>query len=159
MRHDFSPFAPWALLQAGGVMAVCAALGGTPGQGWASEHGEAHSEPQNAKTSAPGSYGLVDWPDSPARRPRPRYGEAGGLSASRGMGLGGGMGGSSSSLGPVATLPSVPVGVTTEVFRATVAAGKKVFLPAPRGECNLSGSGVTASLKGLDSCLAARAAR
>lgn len=99
---------------------------------------EGHS---TVATPAANPYALADWPDSPARRPRLR-------SVEKSVAPGGGNAGAGG-----------PVGVSVDQFRTAVAEGKRVFLPAPKGECQLSGQGASASLNDLDSCLAAQASR
>lgn len=96
---------------------------------------------QNAKTSAPGPYGLADWPNSPARR----------ISHGRQP--------TEANQAASPRVDPASIGVSVEQLRATVAAGNKIYLPAPKGECKLSGNGSNASLNGLDSCFAAQAAK
>lgn len=101
------------------------------------------AEGQNARTRIPMPYAPQSWPDSPSRRP------ASGMGGSR---RGGGDGSSSAR-------PNPPVGISLDAYRTAVAAGKKVYLPAPKGECNLSGTNTADSLNSLESCFARRAAR
>ncbi|MCX8086842.1 MAG: hypothetical protein N3C63_08070 [Rhodocyclaceae bacterium] len=108
----------------------------------------AHIEPppveRNARTYVPGPYD-PQWPDSPARRPA--LGRLGG-------------GGSAVQAGPGASpapaQAAVPVGISVEDFREAAAAGKKLYLPNPQGECNLSGA---QSSSALEACFAERVAR
>jgi hypothetical protein len=51
------------------------------------------------------------------------------------------------------------VGISVEEYQSAVASGKKVYLPAPKGECGISGTGGTVSTRELESCFAKQAAR
>lgn len=97
------------------------------------------SAQQNARTRMPQPYALQSWPDTPSRRT--------GTSAPRG-------GGRAAQKEKAA--PDVPVGLSVEQYQAKVAAGGKVYLPNPQGECGLGGEG---SSRSLEECFAARAAR
>lgn len=99
-------------------------------------------EEQNARTHVPAPYAPLPWPDSPSRR----------------TGQGSSTGGAGSG-GAAAPRPSVPVGISVDEYRGSVAAGKKVYLPNPRGKCDLSGTSVANSLDSLESCFASQAAR
>jgi hypothetical protein len=44
-------------------------------------------------------------------------------------------------------------------YYQAVAAGQRVYLPNPQGQCDLSGTRLDQSLTALDSCFAAQAAR
>lgn len=100
---------------------------------------------ENARTRIPSPYGPTAWPDSPGRRP------------GVGVRIGGGMSGSGGSSAP--TRPGVPVGVSVEEYRDSVESGKKVYLPNPKGECDVSGASVAKSTDALESCFAKRVAR
>lgn len=98
---------------------------------------------QNARTRVPMPYAPLPWPDSPGRQTG--YGSAGASAGGNGN--------------SAPTRPSVPVGIPVDEYRATVAAGKKVYLPNPQGKCDLSGTSATASVNSLESCFASQAAR
>lgn len=51
-----------------------------------------------------------------------------------------------------------PVGVPVEEYRAAVAEGRKMFIPNPKGECDLSGVNPAQSAAALDNCFASRVA-
>jgi hypothetical protein len=51
-----------------------------------------------------------------------------------------------------------PVGVSVEEYRAAAASGKPMFIPNPKGECDLSGASAAQSVSALDSCFAERVA-
>lgn len=55
--------------------------------------------------------------------------------------------------------PSVPVGISEDEYRALVAAGGKVYIPNPKGECDLAGTSAADSVRALESCFSQRAAR
>lgn len=99
---------------------------------------------KNARTraAAPLPYAPQSWPDSPSRRSA----EAGATST-----------GSRAPAAP--SRPSVPVGLSADEYQAAVADGKTVYLPDPKGECNLSGTNTANSLHALESCFARQAAR
>lgn len=82
-------------------------------------------------------YEPQDWPDTPGRR------------------TGTGPAARSSAKSPQA--PEVPVGIPVEQYQEKVASGEKVYLPNPKGKCDLGGSAGSAGA--LDECFAARAAR
>jgi hypothetical protein len=105
---------------------------------------------QNARTRVPQPYALQDWPDTPGRRTG--IGPAGGAPRSRGTPSG------IDSPGK-APEPNVPVGIPVEQYEAKVAAGDKVYIPNPKGECGLSGQGGENSARALTECFAARVAR
>jgi hypothetical protein len=98
-------------------------------------------EARNARTTKPPVGG--DWgPTSPALRPSspalPSGGRAGNGKAAE---------------------PSVPVGISEDEYRAVVAAGGKVYIPNPKGECDLAGTSAADSVRALESCFSQRAAR
>ena len=97
--------------------------------------------PQAPGATTANAYALADWPTSPARRPLLRQLGDSAVKRARSVVVQG------------------PIGVTVDQFRAAVAEGKRVFLPAPKGECQLSGKGASTSLHDLDSCFAAQAPR
>ncbi|MEW6165741.1 MAG: hypothetical protein AB1642_11835 [Pseudomonadota bacterium] len=103
---------------------------------------------QNALTREATPYGPFTWPTSPGRPPavKRRPGPDGRFVA------GGGPAGA-----PAA--PPVPVGVPVEDYRAAVDSGKKLYIPDPKGECDLSGASTEKSASGLEACLARRVAR
>ena len=105
-------------------------------------------EQNTAMTRTPGVY-EVPWQNSPGRPAG--YIASGGRSGGSGVGAGSGP--------PPAARANVPTGVSVEEFRATVESGKKVYLPNPKGECDLSGTDLTKSTDALDNCLAQQAAR
>lgn len=51
------------------------------------------------------------------------------------------------------------VGLSDEEYRAAVDSGKKLYLPDPKGECDLSGESTTRSAGALESCFARQVAR
>jgi hypothetical protein len=53
----------------------------------------------------------------------------------------------------------VPVGLSTEEYQAATTGEKKVYLPNPKGECDLSGVSTDKSANALKNCFAERAAR
>lgn len=107
---------------------------------------------QNARTrSAP----TTSWPDNPGRGAAVSF--TGGRNES-GPSRGGGGPAKVPSAGP-AEKPAVPVGISEEEYRAAVDSGKKVYLPNPQGECDLSGQNVAKSINALDNCFAKQAAR
>ena len=87
-------------------------------------------------------YELQDWPDTPSRR--------------TGIGPAGPSGRSSGS-GRSTPPPEASVGISVEQYQEKVAGGEKVYLPNPKGKCDLGGN--TGSSRALDECFAARAAR
>lgn len=86
-------------------------------------------------------YELQDWPDTPAMitgaKPGSAYGRGGGRKSS--------------------PPPEVPVGISVEQYQEKIAGGEKVYLPNPKGKCDLGGGAGSAGA--LDECFAARAAR
>lgn len=98
------------------------------------------AEEQNARTRTPSPYAPEPWPN---------FGKGGGsmIGSSRPSGV--------ASKPP--TQPEVPVGLSPEDYQAAVADGKKVYLPNPKGECDLDGG--NNSLRALENCFAVRAAR
>jgi hypothetical protein len=84
-------------------------------------------------------YEPQDWPDTPGRR------------------TGTGPAGRSTGVGRSTPPPEVPVGIPVEQYQEKVASGEKVYLPNPKGKCDLGGS--AGSSRALDECFAARAAR
>lgn len=99
--------------------------------------------PESARTRVPPPYAPEPWPSYPGR----------------GSGLGGGGSRGASPGGQAKAPPArppVPTGLSTEEYQAAVAAGKSIYLPNPKGECDL---GSDQSLRALESCLAAQAAR
>ena len=101
-------------------------------------------EQQNARTRVPTPYAPQPWPTHPGR--------ATGFGAT---------GSPAAAVAPAAPAkpPTGPVGMSLEAYQAAVAEGKTVFLPNPSGECDLSGSSGAASIRTLETCFAARAAR
>jgi hypothetical protein len=110
-------------------------------------------EAQNARTRAPST---LEWPDHPGRGAAVSF--TGGRNQANDRTRGGGPAGSSS---PAASAPEkpVPVGLSTDEYREAVDSGKKVYLPNPQGECDLSGQNAAKSINALDSCFARQAAR
>lgn len=101
---------------------------------------------QNAKTREQPPYGPFTTPNSPGR-PAGYKGDGG--SGNRPSG----------SPPPKQAEPQEPpVGIPVEQYREAVESGKKVYLPNPKGECDLSG-GIAKSADALDNCFAQRAAR
>jgi hypothetical protein len=97
---------------------------------------------QNARTRVPSPYGPVPWPDSPGRKPAVGPFGGGGARAPGGT--------------RADEAEKVPTGVPVEEYRATVGSGKKLYLPDPKGECDL---GTNQSGDALERCLAGQAAR
>lgn len=101
----------------------------------------------NARTRGPSSYGfdvLVNSPGRPAGvsfKSDPR----------------GGRPPAGATAPPAEKEP--PVGISVDEYRATVDSGKKVYLPNPKGECDLSGENASKSTSSLENCFAQRAAR
>jgi len=96
---------------------------------------------RNARTTKPPVGG--DWgPTSPALRPSSPSAPNGGRSG-----------------GGKPAEPTVPVGISEDEYRAVVAAGGKVYIPNPKGECDLAGTSAADSVRALESCFSQRAAR
>lgn len=110
------------------------------------------AEPQNARTRAASSS---LWPDSPGR------GAAVSFTGGRNEGsrTRGGNGPASSSVASTSEKPPPPVGISAEAYREAVDSGKKVYLPNPQGECDVSGQNAGKSINALDNCFAKQAAR
>jgi len=108
---------------------------------------------QNARTRAPST---LEWPDHPGRGAAVSF--TGGRNQANDRTRGGGPAGA-----PVAAESApekqVPVGLSTDEYREAVDSGKKVYLPNPQGECDLSGQNAAKSIDALDNCFAKRAAR
>lgn len=97
-------------------------------------------EEQNARTRTPSPYAPEPWPNFGSR-------SSGSMIGSRPSGV----------AGKPPAKPEPPVGLSPEDYQAAVADGKKVYLPNPKGECDLDGG--NSSLRALENCFAARAAR
>lgn len=106
---------------------------------------------QNAKTRVPSPYGPVPWPDSPSRKAAASAGSGGSLGVPGGKGLPAGTGRDRTD--------AVPTGISVEEYRAAIESGRKLYLPNPQGECDLSGASTTQSMQSLEDCLARQAAR
>jgi len=103
--------------------------------------------PDNALTRQPPPYGPVPWPDHPGRAPAVSF-KGATIAPSR------------SGAPPAKPAePAEPVGVSVEDYRAAVESGKKLHIPNPQGECDLSGRGGSASAAALENCFAQRVAR
>ncbi|MRR49894.1 MAG: hypothetical protein EG825_03100 [Rhodocyclaceae bacterium] len=116
-------------------------IGGSRGPNVITLSSEPPPTARNARTTKPpvgGDWGLT----SPALRP------------STPAAANGGRGGNGRP-----AEPSVPVGIPEEEYRAVVAAGGKVYIPNPQGECDLAGPSAADSVRALESCIAQRAAR
>lgn len=100
----------------------------------------------NARTRTSKPYDPQPWPDTPSR-----YTNAGPVShtASRGNG----------NDRPVSKGPTAPVGISVQDYQEKIASGGKVFLPDPKGDCDLSGQGGDRSSRSLEECFAAQASR
>lgn len=109
---------------------------------------------QSARNRVSSPYGLVPWPDSPGRKPSVSIRIGDSMHPQRNR-SGGGSGGEAATR----PAPPVPVGISTEAYRAAVESGKKLYLPAPKGKCALSGEDTTQSMQDLEDCLAQQAAR
>jgi hypothetical protein len=111
-------------------------------------------EAKNARTRAPST---LEWPDHPGRGAAVSF--TGGRNQENDRTRGGG--GPTGALPPAANAPEkpVPVGLSTDEYREAVDSGKKVYLPNPQGECDLSGQNAAQSINALDNCFARRAAR
>lgn len=103
--------------------------------------------PDNAMTRETSPYGPVPWPDHPGRPPAVSF---------KGRAVGGNRG-----AGPAAppAKPAEPVGLSMNDYRAAVDSGKKLYIPNPQGECDLSGQNSSKSAAGLENCFAQRVAR
>lgn len=104
----------------------------------------------NARTRVPLAYAPENWPTYPGRS---TGGHVAAAAASRAAAAGAG------SVASTPSPPPIPVGVPVEDYRADVEAGKKVFLPNPKGECTLTVAGSAAATSGLEGCLASQAAK
>lgn len=98
----------------------------------------------------------TSWPDHPGRGAAVSF--KGGRDQANDRSRGGGAVGAPSSAASAAEKP-VPVGLSSEEYRQAVDSGKKVYLPNPQGECDLSGQNSAKSIGALDNCFAQRAAR
>lgn len=110
---------------------------------------------QNARNRVSSPYGPVPWPDSPGRKPSVSIRVGDSMHPQRNRGGGGGSGGEAATQPP----PPVPVGISTEEYRAAVESGKKLYLPTPKGKCALSGESTAQSTQNLEDCLAQQVAR
>jgi hypothetical protein len=110
---------------------------------------------QNARNRVPSPYGPVPWPDLPGRKPNVSIRIGDSMHPQRGGGGGGGSGGGAVTQ----AAPPVPVGISTDEYRAAVESGKKLYLPTPKGKCALSGENTVQSMRDLEGCLAQQAAR
>jgi hypothetical protein len=109
--------------------------------------------------AAEGPDGMAgDRPARPAFEPWPSHPRqpAGFIGDNRRLGYPGREPGVPPSRPPAAAKAPVATGLSVEEYRAAAAAGKPLYLPNPRGECDLNSG---ESLRALESCLAARAAR
>lgn len=107
---------------------------------------------QNARTRATPT---TTWPDHPGRGASVSF-TGGRNDGSRSRGGTGPTGNPNPS---TSEKPAVPVGISEEEYRAAVDNGKKVYLPNPKGECDLSGQNAAKSINALDNCFAKQAAR
>jgi len=107
---------------------------------------------QNPRTRAAPS---TSWPDHPGRGAAVSF-TGGRNESSRTRGGDGPVSNPNTS---TTEKPAVPVGISEEEYRAAVDSGKKVYLPNPQGECDLSGQSASKSINALDSCFAKQAAR
>lgn len=106
------------------------------------------AEEQNAKTRVTPPYGPEAWPSNPGR--------------GAGVSFKGATGGRNGNAAASATAPAAAgqsVGMSVDEYRAAVDSGKKVYLPNPQGECDLSGASSAQSLNALENCFAQRAGR
>ncbi len=105
---------------------------------------------QNYRTQGPSTYGFDILSNSPGR--------PAGYSL-KGEGPGRNERGTPASAGaPGADEYTGPVGVSVDEYRAAAASGKKMFIPNPKGECDLSGASAAQSAAALDTCFASRVA-
>jgi hypothetical protein len=109
---------------------------------------------QNARTR---SASTLAWPDNPGRGAAVSF--SGGRNQENDRSRGGGS--PAGTPAPAASVPEkpVPVGLSSDEYREVVDSGKKVYLPNPQGECDLSGQNAAQSINALDNCFAKRAAR
>lgn len=126
-----------------------AKTGAAPATSYYSSPAPATPAQQNARTRVPQPYALQDWPDTPGRR------TGTGAASARPRPTGGASGGGTQA----SAAPKVPVGIPVEQYEARLAAGDKVYIPNPQGECGLSGASGQESARSLTECFAARAAR
>lgn len=113
------------------------------------------TEEKNARTHVPSSYDPSPWP----RRPNEPAAFGGRISRIGNSGGGKGGGSSSGSSGGASGSGdeySGPVGLSVDEYKAAVASGKPLFIPNPKGECDL---GANASVRELENCFAERVAR
>ncbi|MDP1526944.1 MAG: hypothetical protein Q8M20_14110 [Rhodocyclaceae bacterium] len=105
---------------------------------------------QNARTRVP-STNTIEWPDHPGRGAAASF--KGGRDQGNDRTRGGG------SVNATAPEKPVPVGISTEAYREAVDSGKKVYLPNPKGDCDVGGQNAAKSIDALDNCFAKQAAR
>lgn len=105
----------------------------------------------NARTRGPSTFGFDILTNSPGR--------PAGVSFKGGDSHAAGRSSSEASTASAARPPAVAVGMTVEEYRAALDSGRKVYLPDPKGECDLSGSSLEKSTGALDRCFAEQAAR
>lgn len=101
---------------------------------------------QNARTRAASTHGFDIMINSPGRP--------------AGVSFKGNTHGSKGGNHPGAVETAAPaVGLSDDEYRAAVDSGKKLYLPNPKGECDLSGASVSKSAGTLENCFARQAAR
>lgn len=101
---------------------------------------------QNARTRGASTFGFDIMINSPGRPAGVSF--KGSMQGNRG-----------NTPAPAGEPVAPPVGLTEEEYRAAVDSGKKLYLPNPKGECDLSGASVTQSAGTLENCFARQAAR
>lgn len=97
----------------------------------------------NARTREPGSDGRYPWPSHPGRGAGTAFG-----------------GGDAGRAAPVTkSAPAIPTGISVAEFRAASDEGRTLYLPDPKGKCDVSGQSAAKTIEALESCFAQRVAR
>jgi hypothetical protein len=109
---------------------------------------------KNARTHVASPYDPVPWPNRPDRAAG--VGDKISRITSGGRSGTGSSGGASGDTAATERSYSGPVGVSVEEYQAAAASGKKMFIPDPKGECDLGGK---TGGRALESCFAERVAR
>lgn len=115
---------------------------------------------KSAMSAPPAPITAVDMANTATGRTSPYAPEPWPSHPGQGAGFGGGgtrwpKSGGRESTTPLAR-PTAPTGISVAEYQAAAAAGKAIYLPNPRGQCDLASG---ESLRALEACLAAQAAR